>query len=93
MSRCANESCPIGDGQTFHVRDIARGATASDMDRARDALEVLHEHGYVRPLDPEVGWGESGRRVKQKAVHGIVNPIVLKADAAPCQSVSPVSPE
>lgn len=80
LPKCEDPNCPVGDGSAFHVQHAARWARAK-QEAVLPALEVLAEHGYIRPLDPSVGFGEPGRQVGKKAVHVLVNPSLMAPPA------------
>lgn len=76
VTRCSE--CP--DGPAFHVRDAARWVRRVPTEELTAALEVLEQHGYVRPLDPEEGYGAAGRKVGKKSPHVVVNPRMFVAE-------------
>lgn len=77
-TRC--KACPDGDGYVIHVRDAARW-TRTPTDVAIGALEVLEQHGYVRPADPDERFGEAGRGFGKTSPHVVVNPALLAQGA------------
>lgn len=59
---------------SFSVRDACRMTKQRKEDVLR-ALELLESHGYVRPADPEAGFGQvSDRRVGQVSPRVVANP-------------------
>lgn len=61
---------PLAD---FTVREARRAAHLKG-DEAVAALELLADYGHVRPADPEVGFGDTGREVAKKSPMVEVNP-------------------
>jgi hypothetical protein len=60
-------------GEFVSVRDAGRASRLNAKDIVA-ALEVLDMHGYVRPSDPEVGYGTPGRSVGKASPIFEVNP-------------------
>ena len=73
--RC--DQCPAGDtAYVFHVRDANRWVRVP-ADDVIGALEVLEQHGYVKPADPEVGFGDGRKRVGKRSPHVFANPAMF----------------
>lgn len=64
-------------GAVFTVRDAARWAREKTEDVIA-ALEVLEQHGYVRPTDPNTRFGVAGQRaVGMKSPYVYANPALF----------------
>lgn len=73
---------PDEDGRLlFTVREAQRWAHLKAVDML-DALDLLHAHGYVRPADPNQGFGSAGRVVGKKSPLVELNP-ALRTEREP----------
>ena len=71
---CTGAEVPDGV-VAFRVREAYRAVKCRAAE-AIDALEILAAHGYVRPADPVVRFGDPNRRVEKVSPLVLVNPEV-----------------
>lgn len=76
-SQHACQDCEPWAGRAFTVYEAKRWDRKTDPDVIVAALEVLEQHGYVRPADPARGFGDGTRpRVGERQPHVLVSPFL-----------------
>lgn len=69
------EDCKDWSVRVFTVKEAKRWDRKTDPKVVVDALDVLEQHGYIRPSDPEQGFGDGARPpVGHRQPHVLVSP-------------------